>query len=663
MNLCRLCGEEKSPLDFSVELNDITSANCYRDLIELHTRVSLKANKLLPQSICEECRALIDGFVEFSDKILKVQEGFDEEQLDPVLEVKECFVQIEPLEESGITRRVKFDQSESPVEELLEERVVSRSSKRQRRPNMKYYNEDEDDDFEEEESSSDAGQSSKSKRGKFEAITIKVESEEYSDQELSTSVNLKTEMKDESSSNNDVPNSKLKNKKTPTSVKRKKGKSKKRKSKSSVSPKMTIESREQSFYGPEIDTLEKLFEDEIVGTSKFPCLHLNVPENSKLASGEVPEVIAQQISTLRWKDILSCVMCNVNFEGILELRKHRKDVHLKGSKIFGCQYCKEGDVKAKIQSGTVSETRLINHITERHYFDHLMFCCMVCSKMFFDLNSLQNHYKTHDYSLYTCFICGFAAKDLEVLKCHKAQHMIKETGEKSDNLMLCEKIQDKFDRGILENPTNPLVNENERNLDGTVTDECQQRLTVDWSFGTFHCPLCNLTYTKPFDLFVHSNLDHMGKPTKKFYACKICEVQKVSSVKHHFDQLLTYFNHAIDERHHESLQFSCILCSKVFWNLLALVNHYRQVHPAFSCVPCNHCGKVFQSTTFASRHLNMKVAEDHEKIIREPKSNTWVCEVCGYKCNRSSDLEKHRKAVHKLMEPEDMVACSVCLRV
>lgn len=113
MNLCRLCGEEKSPLDFSIELNDITSANwSYRDLIELHTRVSLKANKLLPQSICEDCRALIDRFVEFSRQVEKVQEGFDEEQLDPISEVKECFVQIEPLEIFGKVKR-KFQRSNS----------------------------------------------------------------------------------------------------------------------------------------------------------------------------------------------------------------------------------------------------------------------------------------------------------------------------------------------------------------------------------------------------------------------------------------------------------------------------------------------------------------------------------------------------------------------
>ena len=98
MSLCRLCGEEKSPLDLSVELSDTKSSNwSYRDLIEHHTRVSLKFSKLLPQSICEECRDLIDRFVEFSGKVQIVQSGFDYDELDSVPEIKEYFVQVEEL--------------------------------------------------------------------------------------------------------------------------------------------------------------------------------------------------------------------------------------------------------------------------------------------------------------------------------------------------------------------------------------------------------------------------------------------------------------------------------------------------------------------------------------------------------------------------------------
>ncbi len=625
MNLCRLCGEKKSPLELSIELSDKTSSNwSYRDFIEHHTRVSLKTNKLLPQSICEECRAQVDGFVKFSSKIQEVQNGFDADELDAVPEIKECFVQVESLDEDLLTR-------------------VTRS---QRKRKTKYNEEDE----------RSKRQCKISKRGKFEAITIKIEAEVEvrSREESIESTSVKTEFKEESSvDDDDIPISKLKRRNSKV-----KAKSKKRKSRSSTSQKPK-NSKEQSLYGPEVDTLEKLYEDEIYGFSKFPRLHLNVPEDCKLANGEVPEQFAQQVSSLRWKDIFACLICNLRFENILEMKKHHTEKHVR-EKVFGCHLCEGGVVVAGMKGGAISETSLLNHLVERHYFGHLLFCCMVCSKMFYDLRSLNNHYKSHDGEFYanSCFICGFTSKDLEALKYHKAQHMIKETSEKSDNLLLCEKIQDKFDRGLLQNPVNPLVFENERNADGTVSDECQRRLAVDWSFGTYNCPPCSLTYDNPFDLFVHTNLLHnptSSKSIKKIYGCKECEIQKKRSIKQQFDQMFTFFNHAIDERHNENIQFSCIVCSKVFWNLLALVNHYKQVHPAFSCVPCNHCGRVFQNCAFASNHLNKEVAKDDEKIVRVQKNETFVCEICGFGSRKKGIFVSHRKMVHKLVKPEEIV--------
>ena len=121
MNLCRVCGEEKSPLDFNIELSDKTSCNwTYRDLIEHHTRVSLKTNKLLPQSVCEECRGCIDGFAKFSSKMQAVQHTFDIENDDlDRPEMKECLVEVEVV--SAFT--------ESGNEEDFSRVLIQRNSK------------------------------------------------------------------------------------------------------------------------------------------------------------------------------------------------------------------------------------------------------------------------------------------------------------------------------------------------------------------------------------------------------------------------------------------------------------------------------------------------------------------------------------------------------
>lgn len=104
MHVCRLCGEEKSPLDFNVELSDLTSSSwSYRELIEFHSRITLKTNKLLPQGICEECKAQVDGFAEFSQKLQEVQQSLDHEVEPETSEVIECFVQFDDSNKVGDT--------------------------------------------------------------------------------------------------------------------------------------------------------------------------------------------------------------------------------------------------------------------------------------------------------------------------------------------------------------------------------------------------------------------------------------------------------------------------------------------------------------------------------------------------------------------------------
>lgn len=101
MNSCRLCGKIKSPLDFIVELGDKTYLNwSYRELIEHHTRVSIKTDKLLSQSVCEECRLEIDKFAKFSRDIQIIQNKFE---VKNDVSVRECYGQLEKISYSEKT--------------------------------------------------------------------------------------------------------------------------------------------------------------------------------------------------------------------------------------------------------------------------------------------------------------------------------------------------------------------------------------------------------------------------------------------------------------------------------------------------------------------------------------------------------------------------------
>lgn len=384
----------------------------------------------------------------------------------------------------------------------------------------------------------------------------------------------------------------------------------------------------QTIYGEELDTPEKLFADEIKNQSRFPTsLHLNISVEAQLPNGEVSEELAnsQNLSPLRWRDLLVCAICKLKFTNINALTEHIAEDHSTRTRAFGCYNC-------EIEYGALYESSLVNHLVERHYHEHLRFCCLVCSKLFYDFLALYHHYKTHrgDFEVHVCFICGFYAKTLDDLKEHKAYHVQIENS-KPDNQTLCEKVLEKFNKGDETNTFNREVAEYERCHDGTVTPECQQRFVVDWSFADYQCPLCFVNFTHPFELFTHLRLKHPKEQeqARRIYSCNTCVEKKVFSGMHYF------INHAA-ENHNESLRFTCVVCSRIFWNYVSLANHYKNVHPSFTSVFCCHCGKLFHSITSAAIHYKkiMIMLTDEEKKLKkegklENEEANHICHVCG----------------------------------
>ena len=393
-------------------------------------------------------------------------------------------------------------------------------------------------------------------------------------------------------------------------------------------PNNRYRNEKQTIYGPEFDTAEKLYADEIKNQSIFTAsLFLNVSIDTQLTNGEVTEELAnsQGLNPLRWRDLLVCAICKVKFTNINALTDHINQDHSTRTRAFGCFNC-------DIEYGALYESSLVNHLVERHYLEHLRFCCLVCSKLFYDLLALSHHYKTHkvDFDIFVCFICGFYAKTLDDLKEHKAYHLQMETS-KPDNQTLCEKVLEKFNKGDELNVFNQQVAEYERCHDGTVTMECQRRFVVDWSFAQYQCPLCLVQLSNPFGLFVHLRLKHPKEQeqARRIYSCNTCVEKKVFSGMHYF------INHAA-ENHNEILRFTCVVCSRVFWNYVALANHYKNVHPSFTAVFCCHCGKLFHSITSAAIHykkIMILLTDDEKRLKKEGKLESeeanHICHVCG----------------------------------
>lgn len=477
----------------------------------------------------------------------------------------------------------------------------------------------------------------RSKRSKREKVCIKVEHENASDKE---SVDSESDYKEASSSEEKPSRSRMKRETKHYVI-----------HKRSNNPRKSFQSH---IFGPEINTFEKLYADELKGISKYSTsLHLNISETCKLPNGEIPEDHVLKVSDLRWKNLLICGICKIPFSSINDLFQHADLKHSTRSKLFQCKSC-DGEFTA------LCESPLINHLVERHFHEHLKFCCLVCSKMFYNLMSLMNHYKTHDskFELLVCLICGWYAKTLDDLKEHKAFHL---TTEKSENQLLCEKVFEKFNSGAEPLVRNHSVAEFEKNPDGTVTHECHSRFEIDWSFGNFQCPACVVSFVNPFELFVHQRLKHPKDVFKKIYSCSLCTDKK------DYSNLFTFVNHATS-KHLDNAKFTCIVCTKVFWNYLALANHYKDVHPTFPCVFCCHCGKIFMNVTVASSHfkaLNLLRTPEERQLLKEGKIQedpSHICHVCARNFKSRGTLLNHVKT-HETLEPSDLLQCHICSKL
>lgn len=490
----------------------------------------------------------------------------------------------------------------------------------------------------------------RAKRSKIDKLSVKEESDSDS-----SHIETDTDLDDEVSSDEVCLKPRVKRRKSKSKQLEQKSENVKRR------PNNRHRLERQSLFGPELDTPEKLFADEINGASIFTSkIHLNISIQSRLENGEVSEALAcsQDISPLRWRDLLVCAVCKLKFTDINSLTNHIEINHGARSRSFGCLDCDIG-------YGALYESSLVNHLVERHYHEHLRFCCLVCSKLFYDFLSLVNHYKSHDgsFQILICFICGFYAKTLDDLKEHKAYHMQMET-TKPDNQTLCEKVLEKFNRGEETNTINIDVAEYERNHDGTVTMECQRRFTVDWSFAQYQCPLCFTDHSNPFELFSHLRLKHPKEQdqTRRVYSCRTCVDGKVFSGMHYF------INHAA-ELHSGSLRFTCVVCSRLFWNYVALANHYKNVHPTFTAVFCCHCGKLFHSITSGAIHFKkimIMLTEEEKKLKKEGKLETeessHICHICGKSCKNNYTLVKHI-TTHEEPDPSKMLQCHVCSKL
>lgn len=106
MDLCRLCGLEKTAEESLFDISDETVQETFRKC-----SVYIEKNKLLPQNICTDCFEIVDNFSKFLDNVAQVQERLSQ-NLHDQLDTAPLYCKIkseDEIEENGdsITKRPK----------------------------------------------------------------------------------------------------------------------------------------------------------------------------------------------------------------------------------------------------------------------------------------------------------------------------------------------------------------------------------------------------------------------------------------------------------------------------------------------------------------------------------------------------------------------------
>lgn len=330
-DVCRLCGKDKEFLD----LLDMKEYSITEN-VEFHCRIKLDENKLLPQSVCSFCVSNVTEFKKFSDQIREVQENLNN-QLSHKIPINPESIFVVDLDES-LVKNCFEETADSELKNCFLELENEKSAVK----------------------IEDLGGTSNF----FEADYSSDHSVQDPDYEPDTS-NRTAQKRQSESEDSEEP------------LRKKKPKFKPRKTRSKAKDDECLEEEEMDenlskkkkvvrqgkLLFETADSVEKLFQDEISGSSQINQIPtLNVSEEDKNPDGTITEESKRKIKGKLWKDFqMVCEICTVEHENLFDFRAHFESSH-PSEVTFSCLDCK---------SQTFQQVSgYVNHLISKHH-EHL----------------------------------------------------------------------------------------------------------------------------------------------------------------------------------------------------------------------------------------------------------------------------------------------------
>jgi len=170
------------------------------------------------------------------------------------------------------------------------------------------------------------------------------------------------------------------------------------------------------------DEIQKLFSEEPESRVES-YLHIEIPQSQQLRAGEVPrEWLGKFDDFLTWDDMsFPCgTHCDLEFKNLFSLITHHYEMVRPSDRRISCNFC------AKSFQCQNPFPAYINHVGNLHAYTYLKFCCIICSKTFYNVPFLVKHYQTRHknvhLSVFPCLECGQYFANMSALIVHKRSH-------------------------------------------------------------------------------------------------------------------------------------------------------------------------------------------------------------------------------------------------
>ena len=199
--------------------------------------------------------------------------------------------------------------------------------------------------------------------------------------------------------------------------------------------------------------------------------------------------------------------------------------------------------------------------------------------------------------------------------------------------------------------------------------ECGKRLTnvpehlksVHWKVKPFSCPCCDYTSSFNRDLVKHARARHPDYPLDLINVeadVKPTVAQYCSIENENFERM----SQSCSESGSEAKLASCPICMKLLTNV---PEHVKAVHNKEKSYFCNECqyntmfkGDLIKHEDSVHRKLKKSCPEcgksvanvhEHIRLVHKQEKN-FKCNVCKYLCSKKSDMKKHTRNVHKMID-------------